>query len=458
MGGLTSAIALRRAGYEVHVFEARPQAGGLASFVDFGGHRFDGGPYILLDREGLEYAFNALGRDFSTDVGPLIRLDPVYSVETPDGDSIQISASVDQTADALEAKWAGSGDHYRTFIQRTHRTHQDLRPMLQRANPTVWHLIRTGGYRWIPFLLGSAGDALRKSQLPQEVVNALGIWTHVAGQSLNQAPGPVSFVPSICHSVGAWVPERGIGTIPESLARVAVEEGVHMHLSTKISRIEVSGGAVCGLVTEAGDRFAADAVVSNVGLSTYLRMLPDDVVSSRVRASLRKLPLQSPGICVYLKAYGRPDNKYLRFLLPGEGALCRSRIDPGALTADTEPCWRPMRLITPLAYQDAQSWSESLVEARIQELFAESWWRTDVQKAEILGWRSPRRWADAFHLYGGAMNPVMTKELMRKGRLRHQSPYVKGLYLAGSGTHPGQWVSFCALSGLSAAQCVMGDT
>ena len=56
------------------------------------------------------------------------------------------------------------------------------------------------------------------------------------------------------------------------------------------------------------------------------------------------------------------------------------------------------------------------------------------------------------------MNPVMTKELMRKGRLRHQSPYVKGLYLAGSGTHPGQWVSFCALSGLSAAQCVLDDT
>ena len=45
----------------------------------------------------------------------------------------------------------------------------------------------------------------------------------------------------------------------------------------------------------------------------------------------------------------------------------------------------------------------------------------------------------------------MTARLMRRGRLAHRSPYVRGLHLAGSATHPGQWVSFCAISGILAA-------
>ena len=60
-------------------------------------------------------------------------------------------------------------------------------------------------------------------------------------------------------------------------------------------------------------------------------------------------------------------------------------------------------------------------------------------------------------LYRDSMNPVMTAKLMREGRLPHRVPGVKGLYLAGASTHPGQWVSFCAISGILAARCLKQD-
>ena len=56
------------------------------------------------------------------------------------------------------------------------------------------------------------------------------------------------------------------------------------------------------------------------------------------------------------------------------------------------------------------------------------------------------------------MNPVMTARFMRAGRLAHRSPHARGLYLAGSSTHPGQWVSFCAVSGILAADLLHADT
>ena len=50
-----------------------------------------------------------------------------------------------------------------------------------------------------------------------------------------------------------------------------------------------------------------------------------------------------------------------------------------------------------------------------------------------------------------------TARFMRAGRLAHRSPFVDRLYLAGSATHPGQWVSFCAISGVLAADRALED-
>src|SRR5688572_4306916 len=59
-GGLAAAIRLARHGYRVQICEARDLPGGLAAAIDLEGLRFDSGPYVLLDRPGLEWAFRQL--------------------------------------------------------------------------------------------------------------------------------------------------------------------------------------------------------------------------------------------------------------------------------------------------------------------------------------------------------------------------------------------------------------
>jgi phytoene dehydrogenase-like protein len=80
-----------------------------------------------------------------------------------------------------------------------------------------------------------------------------------------------------------------------------------------------------------------------------------------------------------------------------------------------------------------------------------------VGEVRVLDARTPTDWGAACHLYRESMNPVMTAQLMRAGRLAHRSPFVERLYLSGSSTHPGQWVSFCAISGILAADRVIED-
>src|SRR5205809_881489 len=170
------------------------------------------------------------------------------------------------------------------------------------------------------------------------------------------------------------------------------------------------------------------------------------VAHPRARRRLARLPLQSPGICVYLAVKGKIPPPYLRFHLPGGGELCRLLIAPSAVAPEEERNgWWPARLIAPMRHAEAEEGGPEKQREYLQRILGESWWKEYAPEHRVLAARIPAEWGSEFHLHRDSMNPVMTASFMRAGRLAHRSPFARGLYLAGSSTHPGQWVSFCAI-------------
>jgi len=110
-----------------------------------------------------------------------------------------------------------------------------------------------------------------------------------------------------------------------------------------------------------------------------------------------------------------------------------------------------------MKHEVAEGLSVAEQQDHLARLLAESWWQEHVEDFRILATRVPSEWGAQYNLYKNSMNPVMTAGFMRAGRLAHKSPYARGLYLAGSSTHPGQWVSFCAISGILAANDLIED-
>jgi phytoene desaturase len=457
MGGLTAALRLARQGYRVVVIEASDRLGGLAAGLEREGLSFDAGPYLLLDRPGLEWAFRELGLDLAEQV-PMRRVDDVYQVEADDGSVVRIHADLEKTAAGIDRAWPGGGRRYREFVARVARIHERLRPLLtsRRHGPTA--LLASKAWRDVPFLLRSLHSVLKSARLPPPVVDAVAIWTHVAGQTTAAAPSPLAFVAAILHGDGSFVPLAGMGTIPLAVARAASEAGVEFRMGTAVVAIQCDQGRARGVTTAAGEFIEAGAVLSNRnGVGTYLELVPDAVPAS-ARRHLEGLPLQSPGVCAYLAVRDGRTPPYLRFRLPGNGELCRLLITPSAIVEGLEhDGWAPARLIAPMAYERAQSLGPSGQREYLERILDEPWWRAHVGKARVLDARTPTDWGTACHLFRESMNPVMTAQLMRAGRLAHRSPYVERLYLCGSATHPGQWVSFCAISGILAADCVIED-
>jgi len=457
MGGLAAAVRLARGGCAVQVLDARAAAGGLAAGLELEGFKFDAGPYILLDRPGLEWAFGSLGMELEAQLS-LKRIEDVYEARSGGSAAVHFFDSLERTVATLDETWPGSGRRYRRFIESTAAAYRRLEPIQRVSSPGIGHLLQTGAWRDVPFLLRPLDSVLASARLPPPVLEALAIWTHIAGQNPAHAPSPLAFVPSLIHGRGAWYPAGGIAAVPRALNAAAVAAGVEFHLGARVRSIRCEGGRAIGVEADSGKFFGADAVLANAGgVGTYLELAPS-AVPPRARRRLARLPLQSPGICVYLAVKGKIPPPYLRFHLPGGGELCRLLIAPSAVAPEEERNgWWPARLIAPMRHAEAEEGGPEKQREYLQRILGESWWKEYAPEHRVLAARIPAEWGSEFHLHRDSMNPVMTASFMRAGRLAHRSPFARGLYLAGSSTHPGQWVSFCAISGILAAGLALED-
>jgi diapolycopene oxygenase len=453
IGGLSASIRLAKLGYRVQLLEARASGGGLASEVQAGGFAFDAGPYILLDKPGLDWALQQLG--LSAKTLDLTLIESVYHVLHEDGRTTAFDHSLDATAARFEAAHAGSGTQYKALVKHTFAVHQNLKSLTFKTHPSVLDVLRNGSLRYVPFLLSSLDAVLQRSGLPDFVRKGISIWTHVAGQPVAQAPSPMAFVPGLFHHIGAYYPNAGMGAVAALLEKAALAAGVDIRYDTKVACICTTHQQVTGVQTADGESIPAEIVVSNAnGIGTYAELVEN--MAPAAKAKLQELPLQSPGVCVYLAVQGRNPPYYIRFKLDGVG--CVAFVQPGLLAPHlAQEGWYPARLIAPLDHATAAALGEAGQHELMDRLLADPWWQQNLGGYRVLHKRTSFEWGRDYTLYRDSMNPVMTSRFMRQGRIAHRSPHVRGLYLAGSSTHPGQWVSFCAISGVLAADCLAQD-
>src|ERR1700675_2072603 len=165
MGGLTAALRLARMGFRVQVLEARAEAGGLASGNVYEGFSFDAGPYILLDRAGLECAFRSVGLELGDHI-ELRAIDHVYGVDAPGRPTVNIYSNDAKTAAEMERKWPGSEELYLRFVRQTGAIEASLRPLLYGSAPGPMSLLGGGRGGYAGFLLRALFSGLRAASLP----------------------------------------------------------------------------------------------------------------------------------------------------------------------------------------------------------------------------------------------------------------------------------------------------
>jgi phytoene desaturase len=263
LAGLSAALRLRGAGREVTVVEGGPGPGGRAGVVTGRGYTLDTGPSVFTAPELLADALAAVGEKLE-DRLELVPLTTSYRAQYADGSQLDVHADPDAFAAEVEALCgpteaaalrrylADLAELYRlqlrTFIDRNLDSPLDL------LGPELVQLARRGGF-------GRLSTHVEKYFADDRLRRLFSFQALYAGVSPYRAIAAYAVIAQLDIGAGVWHPVGGIGAVPRAMAAAAADAGVAFRYGTAVSRLDLTGRRVTGVVLDDGERLPADAVV-----------------------------------------------------------------------------------------------------------------------------------------------------------------------------------------------------
>lgn len=373
---------------------------------------------------------------------------------------------------------------------------EHIRPGILGEPPTMRALEeRMGSEMFRLAVTGSAADTVRAFFGSDEVQGAFvgqGIIGTAAGPS---APGTAwvmtyhAFGGELVDGAGTWAYVRGgMGGVTQALLACAREAGVRVDCDASVERILVEEGRACGIALDDGTEIRARAILSNADPKrTYLGLCAPDDLPAEFVARVRALETPGSVIKVNLALDELPDFIARPGTEPGPQHAGTIEISPSIEALDqawadardgrvsdrpfmevfiqsvTDPslappgkhvasCFAQYAPASPNA-EDWQAMRESAGDKVIDTLAA---YAPNIggaiKRREVLG---PPDLEARFGLTGGNIfhGEIVPGQILAD-RLSVRAP-ITGLYLCGSGAHPGGGVS--GAPGWNAAHACLGD-
>jgi phytoene desaturase len=472
LGGLSAAIHLRLAGYEVTLFEANERVGGRANRITRDGFTFDTGPTLLNYPWVFENLFRAAGRELRNYV-TLLPVDPSVSFQWPDGTRFTLSSNLQNLLAECERLEPGVRPQVTAFLQDAaikYRLSFDKLIARNEDNPLKWigalspsELMRLSLWRSLDGELGR----FFKSRYLREAFGSYGMYL---GGSPYRLPGLFSILAYGELAYGLWLPRGGIYAMIEGVECLARELGVQIHTQQPVKRIIVEQQRVTGIELNNGNIHRAPLVVSNVDVPTTETTLLNGSVR---RASAPKM---TPGVMTFywgvrgsVKNVGHhtiflPDDvtgafdelfnvhripRHLPFYVAMPSATDAQLAPPGDTT---------MFVLAPtplLSQMNGVDWVTAVKQVRQQVL--ERLWHhgvdLDPERIAVEEVLTPLDWQQRFGLFdGSAFGAAHTLMQVGPFRARNYAREIEGLYYVGASTTPGTGLPMVVLGGKLTAE------
>lgn len=262
-GGLTSAMLLANAGYEVTVFEKEAVVGGRTSPINIGEYTFDRGPTFVNMIYLIKEIFELTGRDIN-DYVDLIELSPLYELVYNDK-RLTVSSDYQQMLQNIEAVFPGNKEGYTRYLKETHKKLEALSPLLQRKMDSITDLLSPDVIKAIPELeIGkSLMDKLSEYFIQEELQLAFTFQSKYLGMSPWSCPGAFSILSYIEQAYGVFHIKGGVHQLTKAMAVVLEEMGVKIHLNAPVEEVIRNDKRIEAIKLENGDvHYCDDAVIN----------------------------------------------------------------------------------------------------------------------------------------------------------------------------------------------------
>jgi len=466
VSGLSAAGLLARKGLRVKLFEANDKLGGSCANTNISGYTFHDGALYMSFPGILEHVFGKLGLDRPS-LLPLRKITASQTTTLPDGTVITFGDGMDVTIKG------GTGEA---------RLQRELNNLLKKWEPvyrlfaddiflhpfSMPHMLAKG-WRQLPKLRGSVAseiDHLFSDKAVRAAMSGVTLFAGVPPQKM-----PVQFILGLVSMLtdGFYLPEGGMGKIPDALSRATKNYGGEIFLNSKINKIVVKNGNVQGLDVDGQGLVEADAVLSTVsGMLTFGSLLDQEHVPDSLKRKVQNSPLSHKALVIQLGLANRVDvhshsnsvlpmmDEQYQLFMPGENDVkwWPMYAVPTVTAPELAPQGGSIIEIYPSIKQamPADDWDERETK-RIVDITVEALARMHKIDIAVKRVTSPKDFQDRMHLYKGAtygLSPIADPG----AQFLHDSP-IRGLFQAGQSTFPGYGVSSASMSGIFAAEKLM---
>lgn len=470
MAGLAAAKLLCARGVTVRLFEANGKVGGCCATTRVAGYTFNGGTVNLAMPGMLDHLFEALGLDRNR-LLPLRSISAIQSTTLPDGTIVEIGSGPEvaivsaQGAAATARLQAEVAD----FLEKWEPTLRFFTEDIMVHPLSLPHLL-TKGWRHLAKLRGTAASHLNRSFSSEAARAAFGGTLLYAGAPPDRQPAALILGLVSMLRDGYFLPEGGMGRIPEVLSDAVRAQGGSIHLDSAVRRILVKNGRACAIEVENEGVVEVDAVIATVSaMHTYGSLLSERDVPARMMRKVRRAPLSHRGFVLQLGLANKiAVRSHVNCVMPWLGEQSQvfetsggnvrwpTYTVPTVTLPELAPNGCSIVEMFPSISQEISpdDWSEARKEevaAQAVELLRRDH-QIDIAVSRIL---SPKEFQNDIHLYAGALyglSPVAGPAALFK----HRTP-IRGLYLAGQTTWPGFGVVGAGMSGVFAAETLLRD-
>jgi len=464
-GGLAAAIRLQSMGFETVCYEGRDQPGGRAYVYRDAGFTFDAGPTVITAPHCIEELFELSGRSMQ-DYVELMPVDPMYRLRWMDGTSFDYVSDEPRLIEQIRRFEPADVEGYRRFAEYSkrvfHKGYEELgavpflnfRDML-RVAPDLMKL------RADRSVHGAVSRFLKNEHLRQ----AFSFHPLLVGGNPYSTSAIYTLIHWIERQWGVFFPKGGTGALVHGLVSLFEELGGELRLNSPVEQIEVESSGTNNthcVSTEGQPRERFDLVVSNADIHhTYSHLYRNHAASGKASRRLERMEWSMSLFVMYFGTNRRFDqlahhtilfgNRYEGLLrdifrghtLPSDFSLylhAPTVTDPSLAPAGCEAFY----VLSPVPHLGranidwesvAQSYGDSILASLEQQLPG----LTDsiVTRRHF----TPANFQRELNAYqGSAFSVAPTLTQSAYFRPHNKSDSIPGLYIVGSGTHPGAGV------------------
>lgn len=280
IAGISSALRLRKKGYKVDIYESNLYTGGKLHSLNLSGYRWDAGPSLFT----MPHLVDEVVKLFSNDPKSYfkyIEKENICNYFWEDGTRFNVCKDLELFINEAAIQFNENPNNIRQYLKKAKLKYDLTKSIFLESS---LHKISTylkinSLFTAIQFfrldLFKSLNKTNKKAFNSEKLVQLFNRYATYNGSSPYETPGIMSMIPHLEMNFGTFFPKGGMHEISQSLTRLATDQGIKIHLNSKVNRITHQNGKATGIETQTGNR-QADLIVCNMDVfSAYNKLIKD---------------------------------------------------------------------------------------------------------------------------------------------------------------------------------------